>query len=84
VRCFIDLAAFEWPQRLSQSGNPLCNATWGNQFAVDVPIDQARAEEYDGLLLPGGVMNPDHLGMNPQAEQFVKAFFVPFIPTYWP
>jgi len=48
---------------------------WGDQFAVDVPLDRARAESYDALLLPGGVMNPDKLRMNPKAVQFVKAFF---------
>src|SRR5690349_19431854 len=34
---------------------------WGETVAVDVPLEQARAEDYDALLLPGGVMNPDHL-----------------------
>jgi deglycase len=48
---------------------------WGDQFPVDVPLDRARAESYDALLLPGGVMNPDKLRMNPKAVQFVKAFF---------
>jgi protease I len=47
---------------------------WGNQFGVDLPLDQARPEDFDGLLLPGGVMNPDHLRMNPAAVQFVKSF----------
>jgi len=48
---------------------------WGNEFAVDIPLDQAHAEDYDALLLPGGVMNPDHLRMNPAAVQFVRSFF---------
>jgi protease I len=48
---------------------------WGGTYPVDVPLDQANAGRYDGLLLPGGVMNPDQLRMNPQAVQFVKAFF---------
>jgi len=47
---------------------------WGNEFAVDIPLDQAHAEDYDALLLPGGVMNPDHLRVNPRAVQFVKSF----------
>src|SRR5215210_4448413 len=47
---------------------------WGDQFPVDVPLAQARADDYDALLLPGGVMNPDKLRMNKQAVQFVKAF----------
>jgi protease I len=48
---------------------------WGDPFPVDVPLSQARPDQYDALLLPGGVMNPDKLRMNPQAVQFVKAFF---------
>src|SRR5262245_52571735 len=48
---------------------------WGEPFPVDVPLDQARPDDYDGLLLPGGVMNPDKLRMNKRAVQFVQAFF---------
>lgn len=48
---------------------------WGDEFSVDVPLEQARSQQYDALLLPGGVMNPDKLRMNPQAVQFVREFF---------
>ena len=44
-------------------------------FSVDVPIEQANAADYDALLLPGGVANPDQLRTNEQAVQFVKSFF---------
>jgi protease I len=44
-------------------------------FPVDRLVTDARAEEYDGLVLPGGVANPDHLRMNPEAMRFVRAFF---------
>lgn len=47
---------------------------WGNQVPVDIPLDKAKAEDFHALLLPGGVMNPDHLRMNPEAVQFVKHF----------
>jgi protease I len=47
---------------------------WGTEVNVDKPLDQARPDEYDALLLPGGVMNPDHLRMNPVAVQFAKHF----------
>jgi len=47
---------------------------WGDTFDVDVPLSEADPENYDGLLLPGGVMNPDKLRMNPGAVQFIKAF----------
>jgi protease I len=46
----------------------------GDRFNVDVEIDQAAAEDYDALLLPGGVANPDQLRINPKAVQFVKRF----------
>jgi protease I len=42
---------------------------------VDRTLEQARPDEYDALLLPGGVMNPDRLRMDPRAVQFVKRFF---------
>lgn len=48
---------------------------WGEEFAVDQDVHAADAAEYDALLLPGGVMNPDHLRMNKSATRFVKAFF---------
>lgn len=47
---------------------------WGKEVPVDVPLKTAKAEDFDALLLPGGVMNPDHLRMNPQAVDFVKRF----------
>ena len=47
---------------------------WGITIPVDVPLQSANPNDYDALLLPGGVMNPDKLRMNPQAVQFVKAF----------
>ena len=48
---------------------------WGEQFDVDRDLHGADADAYDALLLPGGVMNPDHLRMNATATRFVKAFF---------
>jgi protease I len=48
---------------------------WGEEFRVAVPLGRAQAQGYDGLLLPGGVMNPDRLRMSPKAVDFVKAFF---------
>lgn len=46
-----------------------------DQFQVDVPLDRANPGEFDALLLPGGVANPDQLRTNPKAVSFVKAFF---------
>lgn len=48
---------------------------WGQEFPVDVSLDKAKANEYDALLLPGGVMNPDKLRTSKQAVQFVRSFF---------
>jgi protease I len=48
---------------------------WGDEIAVDRSLDDARADDYDALLLPGGVMNPDRLRMNPKAVEFVRRFF---------
>jgi protease I len=50
------------------------HANWGDEFPVDHSLADARPEDYDALLLPGGVMNPDQLRMNPRAVQFVKTF----------
>lgn len=47
---------------------------WGGNYPVDQKLDEAQANNFDALLLPGGVMNPDHLRMNPKAVSFVKAF----------
>lgn len=47
---------------------------WGDKVKVDKTLDQARVQDYDALLLPGGVINPDHLRMEPGAVAFVKEF----------
>jgi protease I len=49
--------------------------TPAERFNVDVPVEQANAGEFDALMLPGGVANPDQLRMNPKAVQFVRSFF---------
>jgi protease I len=48
---------------------------WGDEFSVDVPLANANPDDFDALLLPGGVMNPDKLRINEQAVNFVRAFF---------
>jgi len=48
---------------------------WGDEVPVDVELDQARAQDFDALLLPGGVLNPDALRIQPAAVAFAKAFF---------
>ena len=46
-----------------------------DRFPVDVPLERAGADQFDALLLPGGVANPDQLRVNPTAVAFVRAFF---------
>ena len=48
---------------------------WGEEFPVDIALDRADPNNFDALLLPGGVMNPDTLRMLPNAVAFVKSFF---------
>lgn len=47
---------------------------WGNPIDVDLEISSANADDFDALMLPGGVMNPDKLRMNEDAVAFVKKF----------
>jgi protease I len=51
------------------------NADWGKKVKVDLPLNEANADDFDALVLPGGVMNPDHLRRDPQVLDFVKSFF---------
>ncbi|HEY0667469.1 MAG TPA: type 1 glutamine amidotransferase domain-containing protein [Sphingobacteriaceae bacterium] len=51
------------------------NHEWSIECPVDRTLSEANANEYDGLLLPGGVLNPDKLRMNKEAISFVKSFF---------
>jgi protease I len=47
----------------------------GDTFQVDLPVGDADANEYDGLVLPGGVANPDQLRTDSEALEFVRAIF---------
>lgn len=47
---------------------------WGESVSVDKTLADANPNEYDALVLPGGVLNPDHLRMDPAAVNFVKQF----------
>ncbi|PWS32938.1 type 1 glutamine amidotransferase domain-containing protein [Pedobacter paludis] len=48
---------------------------WSIEVDVDKTIDEVNADDYNGLVLPGGVLNPDQLRVNEDAIAFVKAFF---------
>jgi protease I len=51
------------------------NDHWGDEIPVDRPLDTARADDFDALMLPGGVINADTLRMDERAVQFVRHFF---------
>ena len=53
----------------------------GTPVPVDLQIDEVDVGSYDGLILPGGVANPDKMRMNEKAVAFVKGFFVAHKPV---
>lgn len=48
---------------------------WSIEVPVDKHISEVNAADYDGLMLPGGVFNPDQLRMDPEAISFIRDFF---------
>jgi protease I len=51
------------------------HADKGDKFDVDLTLDEAHPEEFDGLMIPGGLMNPDSLRSNVAALEFTRHFF---------
>ena len=51
------------------------HAEKGDKFDVDFSLDEARAEDFDALLIPGGLLNPDALRSNEKALEFTRHFF---------
>jgi len=51
------------------------HADKGDQFDVDIPLSDAKPLEFDALLIPGGLMNPDTLRSSPEALAFTQSFF---------
>ena len=49
----------------------------GDAFPIDVALNTANPDDYDALVLPGGVANPDELRTKPKAVNFVKSMFDP-------
>lgn len=47
---------------------------WGDTIKVDKALEETKASDYDALVLPGGVINPDHLRTDPKAVSFVREF----------
>lgn len=48
---------------------------WGDDFDVELSLDEADPDDFDALHLPGGVMNPDTMRRNESAQRFVRSFF---------
>lgn len=48
---------------------------WGKDFPVDKALDEANADDYDAVMIPGGVINPDQLRRSDKAISFIKHFF---------
>lgn len=48
---------------------------WSKEYPVDKAVDKVSADDYDALMLPGGVVNPDKLRVEERALDFVRAFF---------
>jgi protease I len=48
---------------------------WGRPVPVDVGLDQAKADDYDAIVLPGGQINPDLLRINDKALKLIRAFY---------
>jgi protease I len=51
------------------------HADKGDQFEVDLTLDEAQPENFDALVIPGGLMNPDELRANKKALEFTRHFF---------
>ncbi|MBO6577064.1 MAG: type 1 glutamine amidotransferase [Rhodothermales bacterium] len=57
------------------------DGNWNREFNVDKLVYDVDASDYDGLLIPGGVINPDLLRRNEDAVDFVRDFFVQSKPV---
>lgn len=51
------------------------DGNWSNSYKVDKTLDEVSQDNYNALMLPGGVINPDLLRRNDKAVSFVKSFF---------
>lgn len=52
------------------------HTNWGDEFAIDIHLDKANPNNFVGLILPGGIINPDKLRMNTKAIDFIKHFII--------
>jgi protease I len=73
----VELVSIKMEPILSMNGD----TEKSNSYAVDRTVSQADPGNYDGLVLPGGVVNPDRLRVNREAMSFVTAFFEQEMPV---
>ncbi|MFB0907085.1 MAG: type 1 glutamine amidotransferase domain-containing protein [Spirosomataceae bacterium] len=57
------------------------NSDWNETVDVDKTVDEVNADDYDALVLPGGVINPDQLRTNEKAVSFIRDFFAQHKPV---
>lgn len=50
------------------------DGNWGSEFKVDMHVSKASADDYDAVVIPGGVINPDHLRRSKEAVAFISSF----------
>lgn len=53
----------------------------GKSIAVDKTLDHADPADYDAVVIPGGAVNADHLRIEPEAQEFVRAMLAANKPT---
>ncbi|MCL4136691.1 UNVERIFIED_CONTAM: hypothetical protein GTU68_021952 [Idotea baltica] len=51
------------------------DGNWSNEYTVDKTLSEVSVSDYNGLVLPGGVINPDKIRRNEDAIEFIKDFF---------
>lgn len=66
---------------ISEEGNEEITGENGTKVAVDTNVEQVSASDFDGLLIPGGVKNPDDMRQNQTAVAFVRDFFAQHKPV---
>lgn len=62
------------PKKSNEQVRAWKGGNWALEFPIDVSLDSADPQNYQALLLPGGVINPDKLRINPEAIAFIKHF----------
>ena len=62
------------PKHMGEKIQGFNHATPGDRFAVEMDVRDARPQDFDALVLPGGVANPDRLRLSPESIKFIRGF----------